>query len=95
MTTPPDAWSNEAIAKRLTALRELRDLNQREFADFLEIGWTAYNNYETGVSRISLDAARRVLLKTGASLDWIYYGNPAAMPQSLLNQLHALDRKAG
>lgn len=92
---PPDAWSNDAIAARLVALREARGMNQREFAAHLGLGFTAWNNYELALSRISLDAARKVVAGTGASLDWIYYGNPAGMPLNLMSQIQAVLRQAG
>lgn len=92
---PPDAWSNAAIAERLIALRDAHGMKQNEFSEFLELSPTAWNNYELAKGRISLDAARQVLRKTGASLDWIYYGNPAAMPISLMNRVQAALRKAG
>lgn len=75
------------IARRLIALRESMGYSQSGFAKLLDITPSQMNNYEQAVRTISLPIARRVRLKTGATLDWIYDGERAGMPFNLLSKL--------
>jgi len=57
--------------------------SQSTFAAWMGIQTTTWNNYEKGINRISLDIARQVCAKTGATLDWIYEGNERFLPLHL------------
>jgi len=43
----------------------------------------AWNNYERGLRRISLDQALKVCQATGATLDWLYRGMADGLPVRL------------
>lgn len=63
------------IGKRLRALRErLATLNQAQLAASLGVQPTRLNNWETGVRRIPLECAEKLVDTYGLSLDWIYRG---------------------
>ena len=84
-------FSLEAIAIRLQALRAAWGYTghgrQRAFAELMGITPQAWNNYERAGQRIGLDQALLVVRKTGVTLDWIYRGEPAGLPQQLRTQL--------
>lgn len=81
--------SLEAIAARLALLRKAKGASSAaEFARRLDIGATAWNNYETATRRISLDEAMKVVRLTGASLDWIYRGLEWTLPAQLLEEIN-------
>jgi DNA-binding XRE family transcriptional regulator len=69
--------SYEAIAARLRLLREAwgyGDRRQADFARWVEIRETAWNNYEKGNRLIPPHQALKLSAKTGATLNWIYGG---------------------
>ena len=70
----PDPQSVKAIGARLKELREASGLSQAAWCRMVHISTTAWNRYEHGTLRIGIDRALNVVLKTGASLDWIYRG---------------------
>lgn len=53
----------------------------------------AWNNYETGDRRISLDAALTLSDELGVTLDWIYKGDGKAMPYELMIQIKQVEAK--
>ncbi|WP_424976590.1 helix-turn-helix domain-containing protein [Dinoroseobacter sp. S124A] len=72
------------IAARLRWHRvEFEGLQQAEYAAKAGIGRTALSNWETGDKRVSIDAAMRLRLVYGTSLDWLYCGDAESLPASL------------
>ena|SRR3990167_2656317 len=82
--------SKQGIARRLDALRIAVSPNpedpmsQAEFARHCGFTVQALNNYMQAVNRIQLDQAIALCLRTQVTLDWVYLGNPAGMPISLI-----------
>lgn len=63
------------IAERLGKIRlAFSDLNQREWALKEGFNPTQWNNWETGIRRIPVDAAERLCDRYGLTLDFIYRG---------------------
>lgn len=81
------------VAMRLVALREALGHNQASFARFIGISASQMNNYEAGIRLISLPVARKVRLKTGVTLDWIYDGERHGLAPKLLADLPDLSEK--
>lgn len=87
----PRADSNEAIGARLDLLRRAysiaqgreRPLAEAEFARLCGITPPAFNNFAAGRSRIGLNNAIRVRAKTGAGLEFIYFGVRTLLPQAI------------
>jgi transcriptional regulator with XRE-family HTH domain len=75
------------IAARLTLLRKALRLSQAELCRQTEIAPNQWNQFETGKRRITLEVAAKLKERYGASLDWIYVGDSAGIPQALLGQL--------
>ena len=64
--------------KNLKLLRDMRNMNQKEFAASLAISYTAYNGYETGARDPKSDFWIAVAEKYGVSIDWLMGFEPAA-----------------
>ena len=64
--------------KNLKLLRDMRNMNQKEFAASLGISYTTYNGYETGARDPKPDSWIAVAEKYGVSIDWLMGFEPAA-----------------
>lgn len=73
----------QEIGNRLRWLREAKDLSQTAFCRVVKIEQQAWNNYEHGRKRISIDQALKVCVATGATLDYIYRGIMSSLPLDL------------
>jgi transcriptional regulator with XRE-family HTH domain len=87
-----NACRDVAVGRRLSHLRHALGLTQRQLAEILNITGPRWANYEVGTSRIPVAIALRLVEKWEVSLDWIYYGNGAMMPKSLLRKIKAAAR---
>ena len=83
------------IARRLrwtrTAIGLLRDgegIPQGAFAEDAGLKVNAYNQYEQGRNRPSLDAALCLVSRYNITLDWIYLGDPSGLRYELANMLN-------
>jgi transcriptional regulator with XRE-family HTH domain len=81
---------NAAIALRLRYLREAQNMNQALFARQINVARTRWNNWETAVGRIPVDAASALVQKYGVTLDWIYLGREAGMPFDLMTKIRGI-----
>lgn len=89
---PSPHSSPKAVGDRLRELRESYGLQSKTaWSTSVGITLSAWSNYESGYSRISLDQALRVVIKTGASLDWIYRGTGKLPPR--LNSARSPSRR--
>jgi len=90
-----------SIAKRFRLIRRAygalqhnsAPMSQSEFARLCGIGVAAWNNAETGDNRIGLDNAMALRRITGATLDYVFCGDIAAMPHSLMIEIEKLDNE--
>lgn len=92
---PQSVTDVEAIARRLRLTRLSSRLTQAAFSRHVGINSQAWNNYETADRRISLEAALRVCVATGATLDWIYRGITSGLPLSLATTIAEIERAEG
>jgi transcriptional regulator with XRE-family HTH domain len=69
-----------AVARRLTAIRESLGMTATEMASLMNVSKSAYSAWERGVGRLSLNGALRLKEKVGVPLDFIYFGEVAALP---------------
>ena len=88
--------NDKMIGQRLRSLRkhfgngrETQELFARRFA----VEKTAWSNYETGVRPVPVELAGRLCDNLGISMDWLYRGNNATMPPSLLQAIQTPERK--
>ncbi|WP_377830304.1 helix-turn-helix domain-containing protein [Bradyrhizobium lupini] len=82
----------QSLAERLRRTRESKKLKQADWCRFVGIGPQAWNNYERGINRISIDQAIKVCAATGVSLDWIYRGITAGLPYDIAVALQSRPR---
>jgi len=55
-----------------------------------------YNQYETGVRALTIDAALRISDEYGISLDWLYRGDRSRLPHHLaiaIGNIEASERR--
>jgi transcriptional regulator with XRE-family HTH domain len=97
----PAVNSLDAISARLRLIRlaystlQKSDppISQSAFARLCGIGVSAWNNLETGDSRIGIDNAMALARRTGASLDYIYFGDPRGLPHALAIEIERLEKQ--
>lgn len=84
------------IGRRLCALRETTDMTKTDYAAFCGYNYTRYINWESGHRRMLPDDAEVLCNKFGVTLDFIYRGIEAQLPQSLVIalSLNPLERAA-
>lgn len=82
-----DDTSRQSIGDRLKLTREALGLNQAAFARLVGISPQGINNYEKGTQRPQLDQAFQICRATGATLDWIYFGDRSGLPGRILDKL--------
>lgn len=84
----PHPESLEAISDRLKRTRLALGLNQAQWCRLTGIEPQAWNNYESGLRRISIDQAMKVCQATGITTDWIYRGlMSAGLPMGIQTAL--------
>jgi transcriptional regulator with XRE-family HTH domain len=86
----PNPMSLEEIAHRLVLTRQALEISQVLMAKRVGATPQAWNNYETGRKRISIDQALRLCIATGVDLDWIYRGEMDGIPSALLDKIMAI-----
>lgn len=77
--------SPRMIARRLTETREILGLSQAELCREIKITpnrWSGYEN-DTKKRKITLEVAIKLCDRYGITLDWIYRGDPAALPSHI------------
>lgn len=98
MTADDDSKESlAAIQQRLLDLYEAYaesigqkgSLSQAEFARRIDITAQTWRQI-TAVNRVSVDTAVKISRATGVSLDWIYLGETAMIPQRLAEPLNRL-----
>jgi transcriptional regulator with XRE-family HTH domain len=78
----------DPIADRLRRTREAFKMNQAQWCRLVGIETQAWNNYESGRRRISIDQAIKVCQATGVTIDWIYRGlMNSSLPSSIQIEL--------
>lgn len=80
----------DKVGARLALVREVLGLSQTQIAGQAGIAVNAWNNYETGRRRISIDAAIAVAREFRLTLDYIYVGDPSNLPHGLARAIEAL-----
>lgn len=64
----------QEIAGRLLKIRKINRLNQKEFAQMLEISLRAYQNYERGENEISAGCILALRSNFGINANWLLTG---------------------
>jgi transcriptional regulator with XRE-family HTH domain len=80
------------IGHRLRRLRMALGRNQREMAEVAGMPPPVWNGCEKGTRPLQVYQALRLAAMFGASLDWIYRGDIAMMPQYLMGKIQEIER---
>jgi DNA-binding XRE family transcriptional regulator len=81
--------TSKTIGRRLLRTRQALKLSQAEFCRQIGVERNLYNPFEKGRRRITIDVAMKIRDRYGVTLDWIYAGDPHALPSGLYHQLVA------
>lgn len=73
------AADHAMIGRRLAAARDVAGLSGVELAAAAGIGPNTLSNWETGGRRPSIDQVAMVLPILRVTLDWVFFGNDAAL----------------
>jgi transcriptional regulator with XRE-family HTH domain len=90
MSDTADPHSKASIGHRLQLTRHALGLNQTEFAERARISRTAYNQYESGEKRPSVENAISLCDAYNLTLDWIYRGDPSGLRYQTAEALKSL-----
>ena len=77
----------EDIGKRLIRLRTALGINQAELCRQIKCQPSRWNQYESGERQITLPIANKLADEYGATLDWVYRGDPRGLPQQLYTRI--------
>jgi transcriptional regulator with XRE-family HTH domain len=76
------------ISRRLIDTRKaLGFSSQAEFCKEIGVEKNVYNPFEKGKRRITVDVALKIRKRFNIPLDWIYAGDPAALPVHVYRQI--------
>lgn len=79
------------VGRRLTLLRDVLDMTQTEFGRIAGgLSQSRYSQYETGERLLPVPVAIALSSRLGVSLDWLYVGDPKAMPLDLWRRIQKL-----
>jgi transcriptional regulator with XRE-family HTH domain len=87
MVRAPIPSGLESIADRLRLSREALGYSITTMARFIGGQPSLWHNYETGLRRISVDKALLLKRATGLTLEWIYTGDVAGLPQYIAEKI--------
>ncbi|WP_028957981.1 helix-turn-helix domain-containing protein [Sulfitobacter sp. 20_GPM-1509m] len=84
-----DAMTDEAVGRRLKALREAMDLSPSEMADTLGIERTYWTRYEKGRQGLSDSVAALLVLRFSVTLDFLIMGDDSKLPVSIFEKIRS------
>lgn len=79
--------SDEAVGKRIKALRERVPLQQQQLARQLNITKSTLNAYESGKRTLTTESAKRLRRRFGVTVDWLFFGDMQVTGHDLMLQL--------
>ena len=100
MARPTRIDSPKAIGERLRLVRlayraihgKSKAMSQVAMCRLTGIGPQAWNNFESGRNRISIDSAIAIARHTGAPLDYLYLGDLRAVIHVLATEIEKLEK---
>jgi transcriptional regulator with XRE-family HTH domain len=81
-----------SVGQRLRITREALGKTQAAFCGAAGISASAYNQFEKGSTRPSIDNAIAICDAHGLSLDWIYRGDMAMLRHGVAEAIRALKK---
>jgi DNA-binding XRE family transcriptional regulator len=84
---PMEPDSDEAIGRRIKALRERAGLQQQQLAQQLHITKSTLNAYENGKRTLTTESAKRLRRRFGVTVDWLFFGDMQVTGRDLMLEL--------
>jgi transcriptional regulator with XRE-family HTH domain len=81
------ATSAIEIGRRLVALHDGLGISQAEVCRAIGINPNRYSQYVNGKRQLTLDVAARLVSEYGITLDWLFLGDRAKLPQELREKI--------
>jgi transcriptional regulator with XRE-family HTH domain len=82
-----DIDSDEAVGRRIIALRLRAKLQQQELAKELHVAKSTLNGYERGERPVPMESAKRLRRRFGVTLDWLLFGDMQIPARDLMFEL--------
>lgn len=84
-----DPYSIAAISRRLALTRLAIGLKKAAMARRMGVSPQAWNNWEEGHERISIEMSHKLCAALGLTFDWIYRGDMSGLQHDLATRIHA------
>jgi len=91
VSVPEYDTSPEAIGTRLAKVRKTLGRSQSALAEVLGMSSQRYNNYELGRTQPPPPVLAQIWRLTGATSDYILFGNESGLPFDLVMKLREID----
>jgi transcriptional regulator with XRE-family HTH domain len=79
--------SDQAVGKRIIALRERANLQQQQLAQQLHITKSTLNGYEKGTRPLTTESAKRLRRRFGVTVDWLFFGDMQVTGRDLMLEI--------
>lgn len=79
--------SDEAVGKRIIALRERAKLQQQQLAKQIHITKSTLSAYESGDRPLTMESARRLRRRFGVTIDWLLFGDMQVTGRDLMLEI--------
>lgn len=79
--------SDEAVGKRIVALRERAGLQQQQLAKQIHITKSTLSAYESGTRPLTMESAKRLRRRFGVPMDWLLFGDMQAAGLDLMIEI--------
>ncbi len=79
--------SDEAVGRRLVALRQRAKLQQQELAQQLHMTKSTLSAYESGSRPLTMESARRMRKRFGVTVDWLLFGDMQVTGRDLMLEI--------
>ena len=90
----PMPGPDDPVAQRVRLLRGVLRMNQAAFAVHLGVPPQRLNNVETGTQPLARELAFIIRAETGATTDWLWFGDARGLPYQLARDLEEAAEKA-
>ena len=84
---PMEPDSDEAVGKRIIALRERAKRQQQELAEELHMAKSTLAGYELGTRPLTVVAIRKLRRRFGVTVDWLLFGDMRVTGHDLMLEL--------
>jgi DNA-binding XRE family transcriptional regulator len=84
---PMEPDSDEAVGRRIIALRDKTGMQQQLLAKEIHVAKSTLNGYESGSRPLTMESARRIRRRFGVTLDWLLFGDMQITGRNLMLEI--------